>query len=49
MTINVAKKEFHNKWCISGNVNDTTTYTDGVLYGTIQYENDDYIVVKLVN
>lgn len=46
MTINIEIDEFKEKWSVADKGEDV--YTNGSLYGIIQYEDDNYVVVKLV-
>ena len=45
MTLNVSIKEFKEKWYVVHEGEEI--YTDGSTSGTIAYENDTYIVIKL--
>jgi len=46
MTVNVSKEEFEERWYVADKGEDV--YTDGHLKGTIQYEDDNYFVIKLI-
>jgi len=43
--INVPIDEFKEKWYIADYGEET--YTDGVNYGIIMYEDNNYVVIKL--
>ena len=46
MTVNIPINEFEEKWYLADRGEDV--YTNGKLYGKIQYEDERYIVIKLV-
>ena len=45
MTLNVSLQEFKEKWSVAKE--GENVYTNGSLRGIIQYEDDNYIVIKL--
>jgi len=47
MIINVTHNEFKEKWYVAYYGKDT--YTNGSLKGIINYEDDNYVVIKLIN
>ena len=50
MTLDVPKDEFETRWTrIETGDENIELYTNGILKGTIQYEDDNYIVIKLGN